>query len=85
MRCSAWAAVTPEFITDAIDTRAFIAMGLGAASVLIPGNIVGGLLVTGWQGIRGTVVRFAEVAVALPYVMIIVASGSFSPFLYYQF
>ena len=77
--------ITPETITNAIDTRALIAMGLGTASVLIPGNIVGGLLVTGWQGVRGAAVRFAEVAVALPYVMIIVASGSFSPFLYYQF
>ncbi len=77
--------VTPEIITDAMDTRALIAMGLGIASVLIPGNIVGGLLVTGWQGARGAVVRVAEVAIALPYAMVIVASGSFSPFLYYQF
>jgi hypothetical protein len=30
-------------------------------------------------------VRLAEIAVALPYSMVIVASGSFSPFLYYQF
>jgi alginate O-acetyltransferase complex protein AlgI len=77
--------VTPEAITNALDTRALIAMALGAASVFLPGNIVGGLLVTGWQGVRGTTLRLAEVAIALPYVMIIVASGSFSPFLYYQF
>ena len=77
--------ITPEAITAAIDTRAIIAMGVGIASVFIPGHIVGGLLVTSWQGVRGAVVRFAEVAVALPYVMIVVASGSFSPFLYYQF
>ncbi len=77
--------VTPEVITQAIDTRAIIAMGVGIASVFLPGNIVGGLLVTGWQGVRGAAVRVAEVGVALPYVMIIVASGSFSPFLYYQF
>jgi alginate O-acetyltransferase complex protein AlgI len=77
--------VTAEAITNALDTRALIAMALGAASVLLPGNIVGGLLVTGWRGVRGTTLRIAEVAVALPYVMIIVASGSFSPFLYYQF
>jgi alginate O-acetyltransferase complex protein AlgI len=60
-------------------------MGVGAASVLLPGNVVGGLLVTGWHGVRGAAVRMAEVAVALPYSLIIVASGSFSPFLYYQF
>jgi len=77
--------ITPEVITNAIDTRAIIAMGVGIASVLLPGHIVGGLLVTGWKGVRGAAVRVAEVAVALPYVMVIVASGSFSPFLYYQF
>ena len=77
--------VTPEVITNAIDTRAIVAMGVGAASVFLPGHIVGGLLVTGWRGVRGATLRIAEVAVALPYVMIIVASGSFSPFLYYQF
>ena len=76
---------TPQAITNAVDTRALFAMGVGIASVLIPGNIVGGLLVTGWQGVRGAAVRVAAVAVALPYAMIIVASGSFSPFLYYQF
>ena len=77
--------ITPEAMTSALDTRAIVAMALGAASVLIPGDVVGGLLVTGWRGAKGAAVRLAEVAVALPYVMIIVASGSFSPFLYYQF
>ncbi|MDJ0663475.1 MAG: MBOAT family protein [Acidimicrobiia bacterium] len=77
--------ITPEAVTAAIDTRAIVAMGLGVASVFLPGNLVGGLLVTGWRGVRGAAVRIAEVAVALPYVMIVVASGSFSPFLYYQF
>jgi alginate O-acetyltransferase complex protein AlgI len=77
--------ITPEALTAALDTRAIVAMGLGAASVLIPGNVVGGLLVTGWRGARGIAVRVAEIGVALPYVMIIIASGSFSPFLYYQF
>ncbi len=77
--------LTPETITNAVDTRALLALGLGGASVLLPGNFVGGLLVTGWQGVRGAAVRVAEVAVAFPYSLIIVASGSFSPFLYYQF
>jgi alginate O-acetyltransferase complex protein AlgI len=77
--------VIPEALSNALDTRAIIALGVGAASVLVPGNVVGGLLVTGWRGARGVAVRFAEVAVVLPYALIIVASGSFSPFLYYQF
>ena len=77
--------ITPEAITTAVDTRAVLALTVGAASVLIPGNIVGGLLVTGWRGSRGVALRVAEVAIALPIVMIVVASGSFSPFLYYQF
>jgi alginate O-acetyltransferase complex protein AlgI len=77
--------ITPEAVTSAVDTRALIALGVGAASVLVPGNAVGGLLVTGWQGVRGAAVRFAEVGVMFPYALIVVASGSFSPFLYYQF
>jgi len=77
--------LTPQAITDALDTRAVRAMGFGVASVLLPGNMVGGLIVTGWQGIRGAAVRVAEVAVAFPLALIVVASGSFSPFLYYQF
>ena len=76
---------TPEALTDAIDTRALIAMGVGAASVLGPGNRVVGKLITRWRGLRGVAIRFAEVAVILPISLIIVASGSFSPFLYYQF
>ncbi|MCP4968123.1 MAG: MBOAT family protein [bacterium] len=77
--------ITPDVITDTLDTRALLALAAGIASVLLPGDIVGGLLVTGWQGLRGTAMRLAEIAVALPYSMVIVASGSFSPFLYYQF
>jgi alginate O-acetyltransferase complex protein AlgI len=77
--------LTPQALSNALDTRAVLALGVGAASVLIPGNVVGGLLVTGWRGSRGVAVRVAEVAIALPIVMIVVASGSFSPFLYYQF
>jgi alginate O-acetyltransferase complex protein AlgI len=76
---------TPQALTTALDTRALLAMVVGSASVLLPGNMVGGLLVTGWRGSRGAALRIAEVAVALPIVMIVVASGSFSPFLYYQF
>jgi alginate O-acetyltransferase complex protein AlgI len=77
--------LTPDALDTAVDTRALVAMGIGAASVLVPGDIVGGLIITGWRGVRGAAVRLAEVSVALPYAMIIVASGSFSPFLYYQF
>jgi alginate O-acetyltransferase complex protein AlgI len=76
---------TPDAVTAAIDTRAVIAMGIGAASWFLPGNFVGGLVVTGRQGLRGAAMRLAEVAVAFPYTLIVVASGTFSPFLYYQF
>ena len=77
--------VTPEALTNAIDTRALLAMGVGVASVLVPGDFVGGLAVTGWRGVRGLTVRLTEMAIAFPYTLIVVASGSFSPFLYYQF
>ncbi len=77
--------ISPEAVTEAVDTRAMLALGVGVASVLIPGRYVGGIAVTGWRGVRGAAVRLAEVAVAFPYTLVIVASGSFSPFLYYQF
>lgn len=77
--------LTPDAITNAIDTRAMLALAVGAASVFLPGNFVGGLALTSWQGIRGAAVRLAAVSVAFPYSVIVVASGSFSPFLYYQF
>lgn len=77
--------VFPDSIAAAFDTKAYIAIVIGATSVLLPGNVVGGLLVTGRRDLGGVALRLAEVAMAFPYALIIVASGSFSPFLYYQF
>ncbi|MEA3510732.1 MAG: MBOAT family protein, partial [Actinomycetota bacterium] len=77
--------VTPDSITAVLDGRAMIAMAIGVASVLLPGTVVGGLILTKWRGIDGTVARVAEMAVVFPLALIAVASGTFSPFLYYQF
>ncbi|MEA3501844.1 MAG: MBOAT family protein, partial [Actinomycetota bacterium] len=77
--------VTPDSITGALDVRAVIALAIGVASVLLPGTVVGGLVLTKWRGIDGTVARLAEMAVVFPLALIAVASGTFSPFLYYQF
>lgn len=77
--------LTPDTITDALDARAIVAMAIGIASVLLPGTAVGGRIVTRWRGTNGAVARMAEVAVVFPLALIAVASGSFSPFLYYQF
>jgi alginate O-acetyltransferase complex protein AlgI len=77
--------VSPGEVAAAVDTKAFLAIVIGATSVLVPGNIVGGLLVTGRRGLGGVALRLAEVGMAFPFALVIVASGSFSPFLYYQF
>ncbi len=77
--------VTPASLTAALDVKAMLAMGIGIASVLIPGTVVGGLILTKWRGIDGTVARLAEMAFVFPLALIAVASGTFSPFLYYQF
>ncbi len=45
--------VTPAAVTNAIDTRALLALAVGGASVLLPGDFVGGLLVTSWRGVTG--------------------------------
>jgi alginate O-acetyltransferase complex protein AlgI len=74
-----------DTVTTVFTTRAVLALALGATTVLTPRSFVGGIALSRWGGWRGVTVRFAEVAVALPFALVIVASGSFSPFLYYQF
>ncbi len=76
---------TPDTVTAALGTKAILAMAIGIASVLIPGTVVGGHILTRWHGLDGTAARVAVSAVVFPLALIAVANGSFSPFLYYQF
>jgi alginate O-acetyltransferase complex protein AlgI len=74
----------PATMTDALSPQAKIALVAGLATVLLPGDLVAGRLVQGsWTGAR-LVARGVALA-ALPYTAIVIAAGSFSPFLYFRF
>ncbi len=74
-----------EPISQAFDTHTIIALTVGCASALLPGSFVGGIAITRLQGATGWSLRFAELFIAFPYTLLLVATGTFSPFLYYQF
>jgi alginate O-acetyltransferase complex protein AlgI len=53
--------------------------------VLLPGSFVLGRVLQTGRSVRATAARVAVMAVAGPYAAVLVAAGTFSPFLYYQF
>jgi len=59
-------------------------MALAALVVLMPRSFVMGRLLETATA-RARVARLAYCAVAAPYAAILVAAGTFSPFLYFQF
>jgi alginate O-acetyltransferase complex protein AlgI len=68
----------------AVHQRALI-LALSLVVVLLPRTtVVGKFLETG-QGRVAWASRFAVMTIAAPYAAILVAAGTFSPFLYYQF
>ena len=71
-------------VSLAFTPQAKIALGIGLATVLLPRWFVFGRVLQGpWSG-RPLVARGLAVA-ALPYATILIAAGSFSPFLYFRF
>ncbi len=79
----------PDFSGAAFDgsitTRAKLALVVGLASVALPGHVVVGPWLERVTGVRGQTTRLAQTAVLLPASLLLVASTSFSPFLYFQF
>ncbi len=71
-------------VRDALNHETVLALAIGAASVLLPRDLVLGRVVQGeWAG-RPLVARIAVLAL-LPWAAITIAAGSFSPFLYFRF
>ncbi len=58
---------------------------VGSLSVLLPGTFTLGRMIEQGRGRGPMVIRFALVALIAPYAAALVASGTFSPFLYFQF
>jgi alginate O-acetyltransferase complex protein AlgI len=68
----------------ALGPQQAIAICVGLLTVLLPRDFVmGKLVMERWSG-GPLVARFAVVGM-LPYAAVVVAAGSFSPFLYFQF
>ena len=69
----------------ALDPVAVICLVWGVGSVLLPRDWVTGVRLQDPRGARDRVLRLAAVGVLLPAAILLVVSGSFSPFLYFQF
>jgi alginate O-acetyltransferase complex protein AlgI len=65
--------------------RAAVVVGLAGLVVLLPPTFNGWRLVTRDRGPRAATVRLALLTVGLPYALLLVVGGTFSPFLYFQF
>ena len=58
---------------------------VGLASFFLPRRFSGWRLVTEASGAAAAGARVVLLAVLVPYALIVMASGSFSPFLYFRF
>jgi alginate O-acetyltransferase complex protein AlgI len=72
-------------VADALTTKALLTLVAAWSVVLLPGGFVGGVFLARSPARWAPAARFAVLAVALPYAVLLVASGTFSPFLYFQF
>lgn len=75
----------PPEVELVVTTRAIIALAIGLATVVLPRTFVGGISIPHSVGRRPAIARFAMMFIVLPYALTLTVSGSFSPFLYYQF
>jgi alginate O-acetyltransferase complex protein AlgI len=75
----------PPEVALALTTRVQITLVLAGLTVLLPRSFVGGIVLPVSTRRWAAVGRAALVIIGLPYALAIVSTGSFSPFLYYQF
>ncbi|MCP2164716.1 MBOAT family O-acyltransferase [Goodfellowiella coeruleoviolacea] len=81
----------PDFggLTDAVDTaltnQRLVILLLCALVVFLPTQPVTGPFLESARGVPAATLRVAVMTVGLVYAAILIASGTFSPFLYYQF
>ena len=75
----------PVDVAVAAEPLALAALALGCASALIPASWVTGVRLTQPDLSINRLARLATAAVLLPAALVLVLTGSFSPFLYFQF
>ncbi|MEA2418817.1 MAG: alginate O-acetyltransferase complex protein AlgI [Thermoleophilaceae bacterium] len=74
----------PLEVSQAFTPQAKVALAVGLATLLFPrGLVIGRMLQDRWSG--APLVGRAIAIAALPYATIVIAAGSFSPFLYFRF
>lgn len=74
-----------EFAAFALTHQRALTLALALTVVLLPASLTLGPLIESGRGGAVRVVRAAMTWVAAPYAGVLVAAGTFSPFLYYQF
>ena len=72
-------------VAEALTGRVFAILVLASAVVLLPRDFVAGPLIARGRGVTVVVLRGLVLGLGAPYATLLVASGTFSPFLYFQF
>ena len=75
----------PDTVSAALTNQRTLVLALALLVVLLPSTFVLGRVVEENRGRLAVAARVAVSAVAAPYAAVLVAAGTFSPFLYYQF
>ncbi|PZR66693.1 MAG: membrane-bound O-acyltransferase family protein [Solirubrobacterales bacterium] len=75
----------PDTVTAAANTQRTLTFALALLVVLIPGRFVLGRFLEASTSRIGSLARVGVTAVAAPYAAVLVAAGTFSPFLYFRF
>jgi alginate O-acetyltransferase complex protein AlgI len=71
--------------TSALTNQRLVILLAALAILFMPAQPVAGPLIESSRSTSATVLRVSVMTVGLAYAAILVASGTFSPFLYYQF
>jgi len=76
---------TPDTLLAAWSNQSFVMFLIGALVVFLPPRWVTGQVIETFGETRGKVIRVIVIGILLPYALISLAAGTFSPFLYFQF
>ena len=77
--------ITPGAVAMATTHLRLFVLGVGCLVVLLPPDWVTGRVLQTATSLRGTVMRLAYASLVAPCAAVMVAAGTFSPFLYYRF
>ena len=82
---SSWPGRTGPAMLEATSNQAWLALGIGCLSFVAPYWWAIGPRLDEGRGPTAAALRCAVVFVGLPLALLLVITGSFSPFLYFQF